>query len=371
MLSFILHILLISIVADVQSLNCSPASPQISSVCRPDDHASENLRGTEWIRIIVRFKGPRLMSQDHHSKLRSLLAFEGDAWNWIERNNAASTHPTDFAILSVPMPLDESRRMLSMPSLGEYIRDVHMDRRFVGNLNWIPDNQNKGKGEGEEGEEGEVMPHATDKGSLEALREAVLTGAPDLTIGSFFSQEDLLEAGGDEGGGFGISMVKKRPGRITTRFSFEEWEGPLEPSHVMSSEETEETVERNSIGDPLNRSTQQIHSIGDPLLDSTRNRIDPLPSLETSSRRHLSSSGRHLGPNLNPNPSSHPRLRRLRGLRLPLTTSMGADKIWAKGFSGKGVKVNALSCHPMTPSPVMSPFRPPEPLSCHVTLSTS
>ena len=314
MISFILSCLIVSTLAEGHSLNFGSTTSQISSTCSLDAHTSASLNKDKWIRLIVRFRGPHLMSHEHHTNLESLLPHESHTWRWIDRNNAASSHPTDFAILSVPstMGLEESRRMLSSPLLDHYVRDVHMDRRFIGKLNWIPTLDKER--EGEEGKED--VPHATDGMTLEALRalrEAVITVGGS---GSFFPSTDTQTTGeeGDSdgrGGGdedLGIS-VQKRSGRITTRFSFEsDQELKDSPSHREEEE-------------------QQTH-----LSDSS------------SSGRHLSSSsGRHLGPNQDhPRPNPHPYHRRLKGVRLPLTTAMGADRIWSKGFTGEGVKVGAF-----------------------------
>ena len=297
--------------SQISSSSCSLISPHLSDHAAPRPSLSTQTDDDEWIRLIVRFKGPHLMSQDHHAKLHSLLPNQDRAWRWIERHNAASSHPTDFAILSVPsrpdsdasLILDESRRILSMTELlGDYIRDVHIDRRFVGKLKWIPDEANSDD-------------------DLGALRDAVMT---DSDLGSFFAQ------GSDDDQDL---TVTKRAGRITTRFSFEP---ETEPNSTSFEEEEEEEEE-------VDRSRRHLSStIGRRFISPD----DHEPSPHSSSSSH-------------PHHHHHHRQRRLKGARLPLTTAMGADKLWAKGFTGKGGPKLEASRQPMSQMHTDPPPFPP------------
>lgn len=51
-------------------------------------------------RLIVRFQSYRI-AEDHKADLTAALAQAGGAWKWVDRHNAASFYPTDFALLEV------------------------------------------------------------------------------------------------------------------------------------------------------------------------------------------------------------------------------------------------------------------------------
>jgi hypothetical protein len=51
-------------------------------------------------RLIVRFHDYK-SAEGHKADLTNALAGAGDAWKWIDRQNAAAVYPTDFALLEV------------------------------------------------------------------------------------------------------------------------------------------------------------------------------------------------------------------------------------------------------------------------------
>lgn len=51
-------------------------------------------------RLIVRFKTYKTV-ESHKADLSAALAQAGGAWKWVDRQNAASLYPTDFALLEV------------------------------------------------------------------------------------------------------------------------------------------------------------------------------------------------------------------------------------------------------------------------------
>ena len=51
-------------------------------------------------RLIVRFHDYK-SAEGHKADLTKALAGAGDAWKWIDRQNAAALYPTDFALLEV------------------------------------------------------------------------------------------------------------------------------------------------------------------------------------------------------------------------------------------------------------------------------
>lgn len=51
-------------------------------------------------RLIVRFKTYNT-AENHKADLTAALAQAGGAWQWVDRQNAASLYPTDFALLEV------------------------------------------------------------------------------------------------------------------------------------------------------------------------------------------------------------------------------------------------------------------------------
>ena len=51
-------------------------------------------------RLIVRFKSYKPATA-HKAELAASVAGEGSAWTWVNRTNAATAYPTDFALLDV------------------------------------------------------------------------------------------------------------------------------------------------------------------------------------------------------------------------------------------------------------------------------
>ncbi len=51
-------------------------------------------------RLIVRFQHYK-SADSHKADLAAALASTGDSWKWIDRQNAAASYPTDFALLEV------------------------------------------------------------------------------------------------------------------------------------------------------------------------------------------------------------------------------------------------------------------------------
>ena len=76
------------------------------------DHAQQQSASTqqgsapEWTqkevsgRLIVRFKSYKPAAA-HKAELAVSVAGEGSAWTWIDRTNAATAYPTDFALIDV------------------------------------------------------------------------------------------------------------------------------------------------------------------------------------------------------------------------------------------------------------------------------
>lgn len=66
----------------------------------------DSTRNSQWShsdvlgRLIVRFKTYK-SADNHKADLSAALAQAGGAWKWVDRQNAASLYPTDFALLEV------------------------------------------------------------------------------------------------------------------------------------------------------------------------------------------------------------------------------------------------------------------------------
>ena len=92
----------------VSSLQCKNSLLEADSSA-PEPPASKPkdwLKSSQWThsdvlgRLIVRFKSYK-SAADHKAGLSAALSQASGPWKWIERQNAAAVHPTDFALLEV------------------------------------------------------------------------------------------------------------------------------------------------------------------------------------------------------------------------------------------------------------------------------
>lgn len=65
--------------------------------------------------LIVRFQSYK-PAEDHKADLTAALAQAGGAWKWVDRQNAASVYPTDFALLEVADAVSDSIKVSHQPA---------------------------------------------------------------------------------------------------------------------------------------------------------------------------------------------------------------------------------------------------------------
>ncbi|KAL3144492.1 hypothetical protein ABBQ32_004231 [Trebouxia sp. C0010 RCD-2024] len=87
-------------------------------------------------RLIVRFQSYKA-AEDHKADLAAALAQAGGAWKWIDRHNAASLYPTDFALLEVADAVLDSIKSLLSSWPG--VKDVHPEQQVRRSLTWDTD----------------------------------------------------------------------------------------------------------------------------------------------------------------------------------------------------------------------------------------
>ena len=257
---------------------------------------------------IVRFK-EYLDVGEAHRTLSIAVDGEGEAWRWIDRNNAAAAHPTDFGLVSIsPVHLTAvSAKITSLP----HVRDMHPDKRYTGKLNWVPEGPLR---EAMLGLQGGMVQGGG------AMRE--LLGSQPHSAEHSAQEAGEQESQQDDEFDFSVS---KRPGRFSTPFMMqgedeegeEFWGGSVEEipeaanTHDRQREKREDTHDRQ-----LLRSRGWAHAAGGSEHDGAA----------AASGDEQQAAYRHS--------------RRLQA-RAPITSMLHADKIWEQGFSGKGVKV----CH--------------------------
>ena len=392
---------------------------------------------------IVRFKS-YLHAEMHHAQLGKALPGEGRGWRWVPRHNKASEHPTDFGLIALigqdaaagaagagtggaaaagagtgeistessrgeenpplqtsapppPLPLAAGGRprAASSADLGgvlrslsalPFVRDVHLDSRFTGKLNWVPEGELRhafidlssggGGGGGGGGGEGGGRGGGGRAGGGRDAAAAVGESATEEDVrgsgggrgcqysgggpsGSSFSSGgcgsfDTLD---DEGGVEAPFSITKRPGRISTRFMMEGEEEVLFLSDDGAFEEEEEErgqegaeesgddegeVQEGGGEDEVSR--RQLRSS-----HSRRRRASGLPASSDLHRHHRHGGSNHhrggggggnLGLDLSEEGAAKSaRSRRALHGRSTVTSLMGAEVLWKQGFSGKGVKV--------------------------------
>lgn len=111
-------------------------------------------------RLIVRFQSYKA-AEDHKADLAAALAQAGGAWKWIDRHNAASLYPTDFALLEVADAVLDSIKVSHLPARLLYfpvlcslfmcarlqsllsswpgVKDVHPEQQVRRSLTWDTD----------------------------------------------------------------------------------------------------------------------------------------------------------------------------------------------------------------------------------------
>ena len=67
-------------------------------------------------RLIVRFQSYK-SAEDHKADLTAALAQAGGVWKWVDRQNAASLYPTDFALLEVADAVLDSIKVGYQPAI--------------------------------------------------------------------------------------------------------------------------------------------------------------------------------------------------------------------------------------------------------------
>lgn len=86
-------------------------------------------------RFIVRLHGYK-PSHQHRQTLTGALGPEGQRWRWVDRHNAASAFPTDFALLEIAdSELPAARRTLLASAA---VRGVSADKHYQGSREWVP-----------------------------------------------------------------------------------------------------------------------------------------------------------------------------------------------------------------------------------------
>ena len=74
-------------------------------------------------RLIVRFHGYKSV-ESHKADVAKALAGVGDAWKWVDRQNAAASFPTDFALLEVA-DTDTARVKVGYHTDALHINNMH------------------------------------------------------------------------------------------------------------------------------------------------------------------------------------------------------------------------------------------------------
>lgn len=119
-------------------------------------------------RLIVRFKTYNT-AENHKADLTAALAQADGAWQWVDRQNAASLFPTDFALLEVAdavsddikvsnktcdgaisAPLQHASKGLAaglqnLLSLWPGVKDVHPEQQVKRSLTWSSNSSNQAK----------------------------------------------------------------------------------------------------------------------------------------------------------------------------------------------------------------------------------
>ncbi|KAF5829056.1 membrane-bound transcription factor site-1 protease [Dunaliella salina] len=268
--------------------------------------AEEEQQLAHWI---VRFKA--YDSHEHlHAYLSQGLEGLGDgAWAWVDRENLASSIPTDFALLAISSALQPalSHALLQLP----LVRDMHPDRRLQGSLKWVPEGRladAMGMGAGADGadfnDEGEVAGQdLSQSGAGEAEGMDAEGGVDNNEI------RDDGVAEGEDVEEFDVS-VTKRPGRFSTPFLMqpEDDDGEGSEGGWEGVDDAGEMEEEESWRGGSSSADGEEHS-------DSRGHWDGLRQQE------VGSSGQ----------------RRLLG-RISVTSMLQADRIWELGYSGHGVK---------------------------------
>eukprot|EP00983_Pelagomonas_calceolata_P087452 1156961-Pelagomonas_calceolata.AAC.1 len=267
---------------------------------------------------IVRFK-----AYDTHEHLRAYLSqglagLGESTWAWVDRDNLASSIPTDFALLAISSELQPvlSHALLQLP----LVRDMHPDRRLQGSLKWVPegrlaDAMGMGAGGVAFDDEGEV--------ARQDLPQSGTGEAQGLTGGGGGIGDHEIRAddgpGGEDVEEFDVS-VSKRPGRFSTPFLMQ----PEEEDEGQESEEGWEDVDNAGVVDEEEswRGSSSSNAEG----EEHRNRKGQRGAARDGpSQKEVGSGGR----------------RKLLG-RISVTSMLQADRIWELGYSGRGVKVSAV-----------------------------
>jgi len=88
------------------ALQCSSSLHLAGPSAAKGKPAQSSSQSDTWVhkdvggRLIVRFHGYK-SAEGHKADLTIALASAGDAWKWLDRQNAAASYPTDFALLEV------------------------------------------------------------------------------------------------------------------------------------------------------------------------------------------------------------------------------------------------------------------------------
>ncbi|KAL0019909.1 hypothetical protein WJX77_006101 [Trebouxia sp. C0004] len=88
-------------------------------------------------RLIVRFRDYK-SAEGHKADLTNALAGAGDAWKWVDRQNAAASYPTDFALLEVADV--DTATIKEHLSLWPGVKDVHPEQQVKRSLTWDSNN---------------------------------------------------------------------------------------------------------------------------------------------------------------------------------------------------------------------------------------
>jgi hypothetical protein len=271
------------------------------------------------------------------------LAHLQQHWAWLERpNKAALQHPSDFALLSVaPTQLQALRSALQQVS---GYRDMHLDRRIRGLLNWQPEGelasafsnipQQQQQQQQLRAPPGRIRmhqePESGRQGQQQQLGRSLLADAeqptqqqpveqqqqqgPPPAAGSSAGASQAADAADEDADS--IWTVSKPPGRLTTKPTI-----GLDPRNPADREE--------SLGrEELRRSSRRRN-----LLASSWQRLFGGSSSSGDAGDGVLQQGQHQG--------QRKLGRSLTAGSDAVTVLLEAGKLWDQGYSGKGIRVRS------------------------------
>eukprot|EP00798_Chlamydomonas_sp_ICE-L_P014466 gene14466-20482_t len=97
------------------------------------EHSSDGHPSDE--QFIIRFNSYQLQ-ETHQRQLEGKLGKSGSSWQWVPRHNKASSHPTDFGLVSSDWDMQEMKQRLEGL---DFVKDVHFDKKILALKSWQPE----------------------------------------------------------------------------------------------------------------------------------------------------------------------------------------------------------------------------------------